>query len=1031
MQSIYLYITLFLLPLFSFGQQTPFHTNYTTENGLPTNEIYWLYQSKDGLLWIGCDAGLVRYDGLEFKTYKNSQANNQSINGIIEDKDGTLWCYNFASQIFYFQSDSLYLLEAWEKVPIEEKGQIYQFTYTPSNELLIAGYAFEPYIYNLEQDTLCSIDYVKQRGNSYYWIDSASILAQPYQKKTLAQFNLYRKQQPTTLIPCLQCPPFKINNSPDFRFQYGSKNIVALLNFENKSKRAEYPLFYRLEQDTMRPWHSPPTIAKYNTVLNVAHVEFQGDSILWLATSHGLFAWNYNTDHVDHYLSQYFVSDVHIDREHNIWVSTLTNGLFLIPSLQVTIPQLSTVTKNIHSIVRDNSNSLLIAHNKNQITYINNKDSILYHKQIPFDKRIELNSYDVVDEKFWIIQNGGITHLFDHKKQSLSFSPYILGSAKDIDFDPLGNLLISSGQYTTIQKKHNASVSYPTFPDTWISMDTLHFKDTYKEDIRKMCYMKNRRDIYTALFKEYKNRSYSIAYQNNPYTIWFGYASGLKYTQNGLLQDLDDQKGRSIIANDILIVDDSTLWIASSNRGIYKIQHLEVVEHITSVHGLPSNSIHKLLLHNKKLWLGTQKGLASIDTETYQIETWNKAKGLPNFKIESMDIMDDMLYLTDGKQLYTVNTTYQAPPITPPIIKITHFKINHQERLNQANYSLQADENNIEISFKGISFKSQGSFIYQYRLVGAETDWITSNSSNNTIRYPNLSHGNYTFEVKIIDVLGVSSTQTAKLSFLINAPFYRTWWFNLLVLILAAIIIWLISRWQIQKIQVQNLEKLERSQLERDLRISQLKALKAQMNPHFVFNVLNSIQGLYISNDRKQANALISKFSKLVRLTLDMSEELEAPISEEINMLELYLNVEKMRVQGDLDFTINIPPTLPQHDLYIPSLLLQPYVENAIKHGLLHKEGNRILNIDVKLNEQKSLLSITIDDNGIGRLASSKINQNRPDHKSFATSANQKRLELLNNDRLDNIGLEFIDKYDNQGNPSGTTVILYIPVDIS
>lgn len=1030
MRLFYLHIIFICFPLLTWSQQTPFHTNYTTEDGLASNEVYWIYQSKDGLLWLGCDAGLVRYDGIEFKTYKNSAAKNQSINGITEDANGTLWCYNFASQIFYFKSDSLYLLETWERLPNSQKGQIQHFTPIDNNSrFFITGNIFKPLIYDIQKDSIFSSQ-SKSSTPVQLWLDDNRIICPPTASQ-MDKLYIFNKEPDTatSFILCPECPYYPPASNTTYSFIASPLGpILYTPEFNNFPTTPQTPFFFKIENDTMRPWRFPLTISQYHKDLSIAHIEFQGDSVVWMATSKGLFYWNHRNNDVQHYFAQYFVSDVHVDREHNIWISTLSNGLFLVPSFQVELLNLPTDYENIKVLTPDTSNHLLIAHNSNHITYLNHQKEIVYHKIFPLQRPIETICFDPTKQHFWINQKGGKTTIFSPTTQ-FDKDNTMLGSVKEIDFDDFGNMLVATGQGAFITKPENYKTHFPTFPSTW-KLDTLVYKTSRQRlDLTMFHTITPKKDYITDLNQ--KKRCYSIAYQKQPYTIWLGASNGLRYIRNQTTDTILNENQEPIIANDILVINDSTLWVASTKRGLYKISHFKVVEHITTEQGLPSNTTYKLVLADSCLWIGTQKGLASFHLKSKQVKTWNKANGLPNFKIDQLAMLDHQLFFTEGKKLFMVNSNYKSPKPVPPLIRITDFKANNAILDIQKKHHLDASSNNIEISFQGISLKSQGDFVYQYRLLGAENEWITINSNNSTIRYPNLSHGDYTFEVKIIDALGIASEQTAQLSFFIPAPFYRTWWFNVLALIAAVLVIWLISRWQIRKLKAQNLEKLERSQLERDLRISQLTALKAQMNPHFVFNVLNSIQGLYISNNRKEANALISKFSKLVRLTLDLSEELEVPIEEEIKILQLYLNVEKMRVQGALDFKIDIHPHLHNYDIYIPSLLLQPYVENAIKHGLLHKENNREVSVGFQLNSSKNLLVITIDDNGIGREASAKINQNRPNHKSFATSANQKRLDLLNNDRSAMILLQIIDKKDDKGNALGTKVILKIPTNLA
>lgn len=216
------------------------------------------------------------------------------------------------------------------------------------------------------------------------------------------------------------------------------------------------------------------------------------------------------------------------------------------------------------------------------------------------------------------------------------------------------------------------------------------------------------------------------------------------------------------------------------------------------------------------------------------------------------------------------------------------------------------------------------------------------------------------------------------------------------------------------------------AELKQQTRESELKALRSQMNPHFVFNALNSIQEYIMSNERKLAGKYLGKFADLMRIYLEHSKKTTVTVGEEVEALSLYLELEKLRFEDSLEYIISVHKNV-DITLEIPSLLLQPYVENAIKHGLLHKKEGRKL--DVLLTQENDILQCEIIDNGVGRKKSAEINQMRnPDHKSFATKATQSRIELLNQDRMIPIQENVTDAFSDLEEFCGTRVLLKIPV---
>lgn len=206
---------------------------------------------------------------------------------------------------------------------------------------------------------------------------------------------------------------------------------------------------------------------------------------------------------------------------------------------------------------------------------------------------------------------------------------------------------------------------------------------------------------------------------------------------------------------------------------------------------------------------------------------------------------------------------------------------------------------------------------------------------------------------------------------------------------------------------------------------SELKALKAQMNPHFIYNVMNSIEGLIYTGKTNEAADYLGKFSTLMRRVLEMSGRQAVTVREEYELLNNYLLLEQLRFGNDMQFTITVDDTIDEDEDLLPPLLLQPFVENAVKHGLLHRAGTKQLTIN--FIPVAGGLQVTIADNGVGRKASAEINagmQGKP--QSFATSSVNDRVALLNSNSPGQVSYYFTDHTNAAGEATGTTVTLLI-----
>ena len=228
--------------------------------------------------------------------------------------------------------------------------------------------------------------------------------------------------------------------------------------------------------------------------------------------------------------------------------------------------------------------------------------------------------------------------------------------------------------------------------------------------------------------------------------------------------------------------------------------------------------------------------------------------------------------------------------------------------------------------------------------------------------------------------------------------------------------------------EVKLTESENKLKLERKINDAEMKALKSQMNPHFLFNAFNSIQEFIILNNRELASDYLGKFADLMRLYLDHSREKSISLENEISTTSLYLELEKIRFEDTLNYAVNVAENIDTAMVQIPPMLVQPFIENSLKHGLLHKKEDRQLKVDFYLENQT--LVCAIEDNGIGREKSAMLNKNKlKKHKSFATSATQNRIELLNIGREKDITLRIIDLKDDDNLALGTRVEIKIPLD--
>lgn len=254
---------------------------------------------------------------------------------------------------------------------------------------------------------------------------------------------------------------------------------------------------------------------------------------------------------------------------------------------------------------------------------------------------------------------------------------------------------------------------------------------------------------------------------------------------------------------------------------------------------------------------------------------------------------------------------------------------------------------------------------------------IINSGINNHIQYASLPSGEFVFEIRAVNEDGLESLKTEQVKFIIKSPFWQRWWFYALMVLLGSGVVAILFMIRIRFIT-------RRAELRNKVTASQLTALKSQMNPHFLFNTLNSLQDLILKHDIKNSNYYLNKFSLLMREILDMSGKDEVPLSREIKLLDTYLELEKLRFGDEFKFVIKVDDEIDVDHLLLPPMIIQPFIENALKHGLLHKKGNKNLFMEFKLMHDVLICEIT--DNGVGRKKSEEIKaRNSKTHQSFAT----------------------------------------------
>jgi len=699
--------------------------------------------------------------------------------------------------------------------------------------------------------------------------------------------------------------------------------------------------------------------------------------LIWFPTSkNGVYVFHYNGQpqfQNQLLFKNYFISSFMEDTEGNIWLPTFGKGIIFIPNLNVIDYTNVDVIKN--------DDLFKITKKDNEIYFGGSRGTI----------------YQLKENQVHIVRTG------DKKIEFLKFMPftnhfYVNGKVYD---DRLKTELKDQlyNKYDLFQRNSLSKKWYTT-------RDGLYFM--------------NPKDL-LPVKTNYHLRSYAVLEDEKTQKIWLAASTGVELISGNVSKKLTYQN-KPIFASKIVQVNNQ-IWLATTS-GIIIYENNVLKEVISSKNGLLSDKPLKIIVDANFVYISSNQGIQQYNLVTKQFKNFTKSEGLLSNAIFDFEVMKQWVYVITAKGLQrfsfaSLNTSENKLP------KISFSKIIvNGEIKNKNQTTFKPEENTFEIHVNAISHRYRNQLKYRYQLSGYDKKWYES-SFDNPIRYSKLPDGTYTLQVKSVYNNQVSNHISA-FTFTIQSVFWKTKWFIIGSILFLGIVIYSIYFFRLKYVLNQKNKEIEKQKLIQEINKSKLMAIKSQMNPHFIFNALNSIQEFIMLNKKELASNYLADFADLMRSYLQHSQEDEVTLKEELDALELYLKLEKIRFDNDFEYCIDCNENIHKEEVFIPSFLIQPFVENAIKHGLLHKNGNKFLEVKIEKNSTHSI-SCQIVDNGIGRDASAVLNQKRK-HQSFATKANQKRFEILNQSSKDKIELLIEDLFDENNRSIGTKVILIIPI---
>ncbi|RCW92514.1 sensor histidine kinase [Winogradskyella arenosi] len=958
-------IALWFVKAWSYAQN-PVFEHMSAVSKLPDVEFYDILEDRNNFIWFAADKGLFRYDGKSYTRYSHADQKANSLFQLKEDQEGKLWCNNIYGQLFYAENDQLHLFyDASQLV----KGQLAAYTILDHHIRLFTTTG----IFDIDKTTkkitkvfegLC-ISNANSKSSNYVFVIK--------KEGQLNKHSVYKIEgaHPAKLfeinsLKLIQSPRlFAFKEEVFLTHKSDSENIIYIINKADDSiKQPKTPL--ELKDEII-----------YN-LLN-----FEND--YWFLTTAGIFVYQLKNGHFI-FKEQLFktesITDVEVDFNNNYWFATLDNGVFVSPNLEIRHVALAPTKSKI---------TASCALNANQFVLGTNDGKLFFYDQLRRIKTLKLPGQKIIGNLF-----------YDEKQQQLIISinaseSFIVNLKNDKITDAINKFSVAK----SISKLNDSLLFYGNFKEGIVYNNPYNSKE---KNILRSSRVKA-----------------SVVHKD---TLFVAYMDGLfQYDLNHFSSEELQFKGQSLLVN-AMCQSKVGVWLATQHNGLMRLADNRLQKSIVQ---LPKEvQINTVKSDGDDLWISTDVGLFQYNTRSHNLKSLSAQDGL-NTAVDEFLILKDFIIVSLPQSFYVLpKGTRLFKNFKTSKIALEAIRINDRDTILQSQYQLPYDANKIELQFNSNGFQSNKHVTYHYRVQQLDSSWQTVQLNTHVINFNSLASGRYLVELKAKNVSAKKAVFASPISFVIAKPFWETWWFYTLILISVFGLIWLYFRWQLHQKEEQRITEIDKILIDKKITNLRLENLRSQMNPHFIFNALNSIQDYIVSNEKELASSYLVKFSRLIRMYLDYSQQNEITLEEELNALKLYLELEKVRFEDELEYHITVDNLLNTNQIKVPSLFIQPYVENALKHGLLHKSGYRNLTVDAKVVQQNKL-QITVEDNGIGREQSEKLK--RPNqHKPFATKANEERVHLYKNKLKRDITIVIEDLYDESHTALGTRVVIIMPI---
>lgn len=961
------------------GQEILF-TNINNSLNLPSQECYNVIQDSNGYIWIATENGLAKYSKDNSKIFdKQNGLPENGVYFIEERKPGELILLTANNRILRVKND---IIQEDELTKVLQK------------ELAI----------KLNENTFDTSYLINQNSNGNQIINTQqrTLLIEPKTNKiiNLSVKNNYQSKAYLVIDKRSNQSYFVKNNLKwMYKLQKGENKMEITVIGKKTAKK------FTIKQlnTTSLDWRSRIVNNKGFTFVSVHNNLIQIDE-------------NLNIKIIP-FTS--VISSLYINEKHGLWVGTSSNGVFHYPNykkLDNFHHGLNGLT--VSSILVDKEEGTWCTTTEKGVFYAANYSVLHYPEKKELNKKTTL--LKTIDDQLFL--STEIDHLFRLENEQL-YSTKLLttGNADVTDILVFNNKkhIATKGYFGILNNKYKIEkiIKSPKHNGNLTAYQLDSFgKDLYILGVGAIYKYIDGKIEMLPQFLSSKGRCFKVI---NHDLIYVGCKDGL-YKIRPLSDTQEKIKDINTAVSKILLTKNGKLYFTTRGQGLNELVNDKAVYVPIKNASLVMNDLCEDA--QGTIWIASNKGLLKYRKNKSNL--YKKANGLLSDDITHLSIYQDKLYLSspDGLCQFQIKTKLENQ--TPPLLKLAQLKVNNVVyNVTKPKIALKYWQKNLTVTFDRLHYKAGNQESLVYKLIGQDTDFRRSNT--NTISFENLAPDDYELIVYSINNDGIKSEKPIRLNITIHPPFWKTAWFIIILLTLLLCLIFLGIQKAIQSIQKKEAEKTRINKL---ISESQLSALQAQMNPHFIFNAINGIQNYILNKKEEEAYSYLTKFSQLVRLVLNNSRNKELTLQDELDMLALYIELEQLRFDHTFDYRLTIDSAVNPYEIEIPSLLIQPYVENAIWHGLMNLKKERNGQLNITVSTENNLLKIVIEDNGVGRTKANEFKINSI-HHSVGMQLTQERLDVIKNIlKANEVKVVIHDVVNETQEVCGTKVELYLPL---